>query len=265
MKLGPYRLNHVYTGDALELAEVIPNGSIDLIFTSPPYYNAKEYAQYKTYSEYLGFIESFLEFSHRILNKDGIFVLNTSPIIVPRKARNSESQRLPIPFDCFNIAQRKGFKYIDDIIWQKPDGASNRAIKFAHHRRPVAYKPFVVTEYLFVFRRNDAPLIDEAILKHPRDMIEASLVPDGYERTNIWSINPVTNSWHPAPFPLELAERVVRYYSFIGDVVFDPFAGSGTVPVACKMLNRNSLAFERDVRFVSLTRQRIANTQPYLI
>lgn len=265
MKLGLYELNCIYVGDAQELAKTIPDESIDLIFTSPPYYNAKEYTQFRSYSEYLDFMKDFLEFCYRVLNKDGIFVLNTSPVITPRETRNSESQRLPIPFDCFGIAQRKGFKYIDDIIWQKPDGASSRAIKFAHHRRPVAYKPFVVTEYLFVFRRNDAPLIDEAIRKHPQDVIEASLVPDGYERTNIWSINPVTSSWHPAPFPLGLAERIVRYYSYIGDIVFDPFMGSGTVPVVCKMLNRNYLVFEKNPGFADLARRRIAYAQPYLV
>jgi DNA modification methylase len=136
----------------------IPDKYIDLIFTSPPYYNAKDYSFYNTYEEYLEFINQTIKQYYRILSDDGFFILNTSPVITSRISRNSESIRHPIPFDTYQIAKENGFKYIDDIIWEKPDGASNRGRKFSENRRPMAYKPFTITEYLFVFRKNNAPL-----------------------------------------------------------------------------------------------------------
>ena len=71
-----------------------------------------------------------------------------------------------------------------------------------------------------------------------------SLVGDGYERTNVWEINPETKSKHSAPFPLELSDKVVKYYSYVGDLVLDPFLGSGTTLLSCKKNNRRGIGFE---------------------
>jgi len=252
-----YPVNSVQCGNCVELMENLPDGCIDLVFTSPPYFNAREYASYKTYADYLSFIEKVMKQIHRILSDDGFFVLNTSPVIVPRKSRNRESERMPIPFDTYSLAKALGFKYIDDIIWQKPDGASNRAIKFSHHRRPMAYKPFTVTEYLFVFRKENAPLIDKGIRKHSPKEIEMSLISDGYERTNVWKINPSRSEIHPATFPLELAEKVVSYYSFVNDLVLDPFSGIGTTLEAAQLLNRRFLGFELSSKYVAAANNRL--------
>lgn len=249
--------NKIYCMDGIKGTNSIKKESVDLVFTSPPYYNAREYSQYDSYRHYLGFLESSIRSIHRCLNKDGFFILNTSPVIVPRKSRNKESERLPIPFDSFCIAQDCGFKYVDDIVWEKPDGASSRAVKFSHHRRPMAYKPFTITEYLFVFRRKDAPLIDFGIRKHSENTIQSSLVNDGYERTNVWKINPARPNGHPAPFPVELAEKVIRYYSYIGDLVLDPFIGSGTTAFVSKMLGRDFIGFDTCQEYVELANRRL--------
>ena len=84
-----------------------------------------------------------------------------------------------------------------------------------------------------------------------------SLVEDGYERTNVWEIHPETKSKHPAPYPLELAEKVIKYYSYENDLVFDPFIGSGTTAVAAKKLGRNYLGFELYQEYVDMTNERI--------
>lgn len=78
-----------------------------------------------------------------------------------------------------------------------------------------------------------------------------------YERTNVWKINPATNSKHPAAFPKELAEKVIQYYSFKDDVVMDPFAGSGTVGAAASRLGRRFVLFDNNPEYVELMRQAI--------
>ena len=77
-------------GDSLELLDGIENDSVDLVFTSPPYYNAREYSSWETYSDYLSFMKRMIEKIYRVLNPDGFFVLNTSPVIVPREKRSNE-------------------------------------------------------------------------------------------------------------------------------------------------------------------------------
>jgi len=249
-------------GDCLEKMKDIPDGSVDLVFTSPPYFNAREYSTFDSYEYYLDFIGNFMLQTFRVLSEDGFFVFNTSPILVKRKSRNAESSRLPIPFDAFNLAQNSGFKYIDDIIWEKPDGASNRAIKFAHHRRPMAYKPFTITEYLFVFRKKDAPLIDKGIRKHSDETIQQSLITGKYERTNIWRLSPVRVKGHPAPFPVLLSDRVIQYYSYCGDSVLDPFMGSGSTGISCRNLNRNFIGIELDPEYFKIAEARIKEAVP---
>jgi len=115
-----------------------------------------------------------------------------------------------------------------------------------------------VTEYVLVYRKKTDLLIDWHIRNHPdREIVEASKIGDDYEHTNIWRIQPATNSKHPAAFPLELAEKVIRYYSFKDDVILDPFAGSGTVGAAASRLNRRFVLFELNPDYVDIIRQSV--------
>lgn len=109
-----------------------------------------------------------------------------------------------------------------------------------------------------VYRKKTDKLIDWFIRNHPdRDIIENSKVADGYEKTNIWKIHPKTNSKHPAAFPKELAQKVISYYSFKNDVVFDPFAGSGTVGAAAADLKRRFVLFELNPNYIKLIREEL--------
>jgi len=255
--------NQIIQGDCVEVMKSMPDNCVDLCFTSPPYFNARQqYASYSTYQEYLDFLSQVTKQVFRVLKDNRIFVINLSCVIVPREKRSTESTRLAIPFDYLPIATQTGFKFVDDIIWVKPDGASNRAIKFAPHRRPVAYKPFQVTEYLLVFKRGYG-LLDLAIRDHSPEIIQASLVADGYERTNVWQIRPENpcKVGHPAPFPLELAQKVVEYYSYVGDLVLDPFLGAGTTALAARQLGRNYLGIERCPDYCEIAQNRIKSTK----
>ena len=138
-----------------------------------------------------------------------------------------------------------GFKFLEDIIWVKPEGAAkNRNGRFYQDRQPVQYKPNIVNEYILVFQKPSKFLIDRIVRSYQGEVKEKSLVEGEYERSNVWYINPETKSKHPAPYPEELCEKLVKYYSYVGDLVVDPFMGSGTTAKVCKINNRNYIGFE---------------------
>jgi DNA modification methylase len=259
--LSPLR-NTVGLGDCAELIEDMPAASVDLIFTSPPYFNARpEYSEYEEYEQYLFKLRQVIRRAHRVLNEGRFFVMNTAPVLLRRASRSESSKRIAVPFDLHRIFIEEGYDFIDDIIWVKPEGAgwaTGRGRRFAADRNPLQYKAVPVTEYVLVYRKQTDLLIDWHIRNHPnRQIIAESKIGDDYERTNVWRIQPVTNSKHPAAFPLELARKVIQYYSFKGDVVMDPFAGSGTVGAAAASLGRRFILFEINPEYIEIIRQSV--------
>ncbi|MGE3800642.1 MAG: site-specific DNA-methyltransferase [Candidatus Kapaibacterium sp.] len=254
--------NTVGFGDSEELLSETPNESIDLIFTSPPYYNARpEYSEYLTYEEYLLKLQKIIHQCHRILNEGRFFVINISPVLVRRTNRNESSKRIAVPFDIHRLFIEEGFEFIDDIHWVKPEGAgwaTGRGRRFAADRNPLQYKAVPVTEYILVYRKKTDKLIDWHIRKHPdQKAVKDSKIPDGYETTNLWKIHPANHPKHPAVFPLELAEKVIQYYSFKKDVVLDPFAGVGTVGKAATKLGRRFVLFEKDAEYIQIIKSEV--------
>ena len=262
-RLSPPRLSPLpdlaIRGDATTVLAALPSGGVDLVFTSPPYFNARRsYAEYASYQEYLRLLEHVFGQCHRLLAEGRFLVVNISPVLLRRVGRTSASRRLPVPFHLNAILEELGFEFLDDIHWMKPAGAGwalGRGRRFAADRQPLQYKPVVVTEYLLVYRRATDKLLDWNLRRHPDPQaVRASLIGDGYERTNVWQLPPSSDRRHPAPFPEALAERVVSYYSFRGDVVLDPFAGSGTTARAAHRLARRSVAVDVDSAALSVMR-----------
>jgi DNA modification methylase len=254
--------NTIAQGDCERVLQDLPAGSADLVFTSPPYYNARpEYTDYVTYEEYLLKIRKIIQNAHRVLAEGRFFVMNISPVLVRRASRSEASKRIAVPFDMHRLFIEEGYDFIDDIIWEKPEGAgwaTGRGRRFAADRNPLQYKPVPVTEYVLVYRKHTSKLIDWNIRAHPnQELVEASRIGDDYERTNIWRITPAHDPRHPAIFPVELAERVISYYSFKGDVVLDPFAGTGTVGKAASRLGRRFVLIEQDAKYVTIMREEV--------
>lgn len=164
-----------------------------------------------------------------------------------------------MPFDIHRIFTEEGYDFIDDIIWEKPAGAgwaTGRGRRFAADRNPLQYKSVPVTEYILVYRKHTDKLIDWNIRAHPKpELVKESKIRGDYEQTNIWRIKPAYDKRHPAIFPLELAQRVVSYYSFKQDVVLDPFAGIGTVGEAAAGLERRFVLIEKEENYVDIIRK----------
>jgi DNA modification methylase len=252
--------NTIGLGDSEELIAEMPAASVDLVFTSPPYFNARvEYSDYEEYEQYLFKMRQIIKRTHRVLNEGRFFVINCAPVLIRRASRNESSKRIAVPFDLHRIFIEEGYDFIDDIIWVKPEGAgwaTGRGRRFAADRNPLQYKAVPVTEYILVYRKKTKVLIDWHIRNYPdKEVIADSKIGDDYERTNIWRIHPKTNSKHPAAFPLELARKVIKYYSFKNDVVLDMFAGSGTVGAAATQLKRRFVLFDINPEYIKMIRK----------
>lgn len=250
--------NTVVHGDVQEVLKFVPDESIHLTFTSPPYYNARDYSIYQSYDEYLNFLEKVFKQVHRVTKEGRFFILNTSPIIIPRISRAHASKRYPIPYDIHPLLVKMGWEFIDDIVWVKPEASvKNRNAGFLQHRKPLAYKPNPVSEMLMVYRKKTDKLIDWNIHQYSWDKVKKSKVIDKYETTNIWRIDPTFDRIHSAVFPLELCNRVIKLYSFIGDLVFDPFAGSGTFGRAAVNLDRNFFLTEKEAKYINRIKEEL--------
>ena len=186
--------NKVILGDSIRVLEDFPPDTAQLIVTSPPYYNAKtEYSEYVDYQEYLDFLRKVFIRCHHVLSEGRFIVINVSPVLIKRTSRNASSKRIPIPFDIHKILDSIGFDFIDDIIWEKPEGAGwnlGRGRRFKADRQPLQYKPVTVTEYVLVYRKRTDKLIDWNIRSHyNKDLVEASKIVGDYDVTNIWKIH----------------------------------------------------------------------------
>ncbi|MDM8544684.1 DNA methyltransferase [Desulfococcaceae bacterium HSG9] len=253
-----YLKNVVVNDDVLQVLKYVSDESVHLTFTSPPYYNARDYSIYSSYQDYLEFLEKVFKETYRITKEGRFLIVNTSPIIIPRVSRSHSSKRYPIPFDLHSYLVKMGWEFIDDIIWLKPESSvKNRIGGFMQHRKPLAYKPNPVTEYLMVYRKQTEKLLDWNMRSYDLETVNYSKVPDGYETSNVWKIDPTFDKIHSAVFPAELCRRVIQYYSFKGDLVFDPFAGSGTVGTTAKSLCRFFLLTEQEKTYFDYIKEKL--------
>ena len=250
----------LYNGDCLEVMnKLIKEGiQVELVVTSPPYYNAKEYSHWNKYEDYLSFLEETFSKVFNLLKDGRMCCVNLSVVIEPRLKRSCESKRIPIPFHFVNIMEKIGFKFLEDIIWVKPEGsAKNRNGRFYQDRNPVQYKPNIINEYILVFQKPMNGLIDKIIRQYKLVDNGESKVEGDYERSNVWYINPETKSKHPAPFPLDLSTKLISYYSYKNDTVLDMFMGSATTGVSCANLNRNFIGIELDKNYFNMSCKRL--------
>ena len=246
--------NKIYNEDCINTMAKIKDDFIDLIITSPPYFNAKEYSQYENVPEYMNQMKAIFLEAERVMKEGRMCIINISPVLVAREKRSKQSYRIPLPYYFVPMMEEIGFEFLEDIIWEKPEGAAaNRNGGFFRSRKPLAYKPNIVTEYILVFKKKSNLLIDKSLQNN-------SLVNDGYERSNVWKIQPQTKSKHPAPFPDEIADKLIKYYSYENDLVYDPFMGSGTTAKMAKINKRNWIGSEISEEYCNIIEQRLNDT-----
>lgn len=229
-------VNLLYNESCLETIQRLPEESIDLVVTSPPYYNAREYSQYSSLKEYLDFIQSVFKQLYPKIKSGGWVCVNVSNVL------DGEGDRIPLPMYLLGVLMRVGFKFKEDVTWVKPEGGgiirgNKQSIKSMQHC------PTWVKEYILV-------------LKKQGDLGAGGVLTD-VENTDFWYINPVTSKEHTAPFPIKLVENCIRYWSKEGAVVYDPFIGSGTTALACIKNNRKFIGSELNKEYFDLCMRRV--------
>lgn len=110
-----------------------------------------------------------------------------------------------------------------------------------------------------VYRKKTDKLIDWNIKEYERETVQESKVLGDYETSNVWRIDPTFDKSHSAVFPIELCNRVIKFYSFKGDVVFDPFSGSGTMGVAANALERYFFLTEKDEKYFGVIKKNLSS------
>jgi len=221
----------------------IPDASVGLAFTSPPYNVGKEYEGDLGLEEYLGLIEQVGREVYRVLKPGGRYVINIANL--------GRKPYIPLHAHFYRIHQEIGFLPMGEIIWQKGKGASG-SCAWGSWRSAKAPRLRDLHEYLLVLAKG-------AFSRPDRGESDLSAEEFTQATLSVWQIpaESARKVGHPAPFPLALAERVIHLYSYLGDVVLDPFAGSGTTCAAAKRLGRHYVGFEVNEAYCALAAQRI--------
>jgi len=235
----------IYNDDILKV-DAIENDSIDLIVTSPPYDVDIKYETYNDnipYGQYLEFTRKWLARCHNFAKRDGRLCLN-----IPLDKNKGGQQS--VCADITTIAKEVGWKYHATIIWNE----QNISRRTAWGSWLSASAPFVIApvEVIVIMYKNQWEK------KHKG---KSDITRDGFiEWTNgVWNFSGESRSkvGHPAPFPVELPKRCTKLFSFVGDVVLDPFLGSGTTLIACLETNRAGIGVEINGNYCELAVKRL--------
>jgi site-specific DNA-methyltransferase (adenine-specific) len=238
----------LFQGDVLD-ENYFDHEIFDLIITSPPYnvdiqYNSNN--DNLTYDEYLDFSEKWMRNCFNWTKAQGRFCLNI-PLDKNKGGQKSVGADLTI------LAQKIGWKYHSTIIWNE----GNISRRTAWGSWLSAKAPYVIApvELIVVFYK-------EEWKKTKGSNISDISKKEFMEWTNgLWTFNGESKKriGHPAPFPIELPHRCIKLFSFVDDIIFDPFAGSGTTLIAANNNNRYSVGLEIDSKYCELAKTRIIN------
>jgi DNA modification methylase len=288
-------------GDCLKVMKNMLSESIQLIITSPPYYNAREYSHWENLDIYLDNIRFVIREAYRILDNHRVFVFNVGDIFSNDNTTTTSTwgkRRIPLGAYFIKIFEEEGFTFIDDFIWDKGEVQSERhkngnkpypfyqypincyehILIFHKHRIDTTKYPCPICGYLNVngnayseigikswecknincFKRSKSNRGKRFSLKtimtqsrqNKRYIIESKFISKW--RRDIVKINPVIkiNSkgenklGHTAPFPIEIPEMAIKFFSYPNEIVLDPFCGSFTSIIATKQLNRIGIGIE---------------------
>lgn len=250
----------IYKQDARDMSTIESN-SVALVATSPPYFAGKEYEESLgdngvpgSYFEYLALLHDVFEQCKRVLEPGGRVAVNVANL--GRRPYRS------LAGDVTEILQDLGFLMRGEVVWWKGRAAGG-SCAWGTFQRPSNPVLRDVTERIVIASKGRF-----ARALKPEERLEldlpstATISRDEFleATTDLWEIPPAsaTHVGHPAPFPVELPKRLIELYTYEGDVVLDPFMGSGTTAVAALRTKRHYIGFDTDRSYIGRTRERIA-------
>ncbi|MHA1769561.1 MAG: DNA-methyltransferase [Candidatus Thorarchaeota archaeon] len=244
----------------------VPDSSVHLVVTSPPYWNLKDYGNndaigqsHVSYEDYLSAICEVFGECVRKLTPDGKLIINIMPILLSGKStRFGRRVTKTVLTDLEGFFNSLGNMYFHSLyIWDK-----RKAVRFSSWGS-YPYPPNMLStypyEWIIVFSKEgrrqkvDAQIKEASVISHEEFT--------NWVQDSIWDFQPASakKEGHPAPFPEELPRRCIRLYSFVGDTVLDPFAGSGTTLRVARQLGRNSIGYEINPDYEATIRRKLTH------
>jgi site-specific DNA-methyltransferase (adenine-specific) len=255
-------ISTIHQGDAREL-DWIPDASIHLVVTSPPYWTLKRYRENERQMGHIVDYETFHDeldkvWRHclRVLVPGGRIVCVVGDVCLSRR-KHGRHVVMPMHADIVVRARRIGFDNLTPIIWYKIANA-NYEVENGSSFLGKPYEPNAII-------KNDAEFI--LMLRKPGGYRQPTMEQRDSSRLSkeeyqewfqqIWTLQGESTREHPAPYPEKLAYRLVRMFSFTGDTVLDPFMGTGTTLLACARSGRNAIGVELEPEYIKIARRKL--------
>ena len=237
--------NKIILGSSENMKE-IPDNSLHLMVTSPPYNVTKEYDEDLSFKEYLQLLKNVFEETYRVLVSGGRACINVANL--------GRKPYIPLSDYISHMMIDIGYLMRGEIIWYKGAGAG---VSMAWGSWQSASNPVLrdTHEYILVFSKG-------SFSRKRNEDRENTITRDQFMEwtKSVWIMNPesATKVGHPAPFPIELPYRLIQLYTFKGDIVLDPFMGSGTTAIAALKSDRKYIGYDIDQEYIKLAEERIA-------
>lgn len=257
----PSTVHDIYLGDARAM-RAVPDTSVHLIITSPPYWQLKDYGvdgqigYHHTYEEYVNHLSLVWRECARVLHPGCRMCINIGDQFA-RTAYYGRYKVLPIRTPIIMACEALGFDYLGAIIWQKvttvnTTGGAVIMGSFPYPRNGVVKLDY---EFILIFKKLGTPPDPT-----PAQREASKLTREEWNRYfyGHWNFPGVRQKEHLARFPEELPRRLIKMFSFVGETVLDPFAGSGTTNVVARALGRNSIGYEINPRYIEVIRAQFA-------
>ena len=240
------KLDVVYCHDSRSMSH-LPNNCVHLMVTSPPYNVGKDYDDDLSLDDYKDLLRAVLQETYRVLVDGGRACINIANI--------GRKPYIPLHAHIIELVQACDFLMRGEIIWDKGASAGSSC---AWGSWKSASNPSLrdVHEYILVFSKGlyqRHPIKENTIGRD--DFMEAT--------RSVWHFGTASakKAGHPAPFPLELPRRLINLYSYKGDVILDPFMGSGTTAEAAVQTGRHFIGYELEQKYVDIARQKVLKAQ----
>ncbi len=253
-------------GDSEKMDE-LRDGSVHLVVTSPPYFNAPfDYPGFfESYGAYLNKMRKIVRELKRVMAQGRIVCIVCDDTLINR-------EKYPVVADLTKICIEEGFTYRDKIIWIKPEGyirISRRSGVVLQHPYPMYFYPDNIQETILIFQNGkfDYKSTQEDVKEQSKIEISEYQKEKWYLTTwNITNVLPLKNRLENgiAAFPDQIPYRLIKLFSYVGEVVLDPFMGSGTTNKVASILKRNSVGYEIDLELLEIAKEKMGLKQSSL-
>jgi len=250
----------IINGDSRQMTE-LEDKSVDLVITSPPYWQLKDYGTENqigyndSYEEYINNLNLVWKESYRVLNNGCRLCVNIGDQFA-RAVYYGRYKVIPIRTEIIKFCEAIGFDYMGAIIWQKKTTSNTTGGASLMGSYPTPRNGILSIDYEFIllFKKLGTPIKPTKELKERSKMTKEEW--KEYFAGH-WNFGGTKQDGHIAMFPEELPKRLIKMFSFVGDVVLDPFLGSGTTSLAARNLNRNSVGYEINLDFIQYIKRKL--------